>query len=181
VTDRDGLVVLAGRKWLAQESKAGRTKDTFMVRVDSGEDMALLPLDRTFLVDVYRASREPSGQGPILGNERNHVHTWGTTAQGVYKLATPFSTKCMVRDQNNLSLAPVAEALGYELSIEDPTGKVVQTEANIKLSDFGGYAGSFHVPLAGAVGWYEFNLKGPGMSGVPSGCSLPTYSGPFPG
>ena len=168
VTDRDGLVVLAGRKWLAQQSKAGTgPKDTFMVRVDSGEDMALLPLDRTFLVDVYRASRGTIWSGADFGNERNHVHTWGTTAQGVYKLGDTVQYKVYVRDQNNLSLAPVTERSGYELSIEDPTGKVVQTEANIKLSDFGGYAGSFHVPLAGAVGWYEFNLKGPGMSGVP--------------
>ncbi len=56
---------------------------------------------------------------------------------------------------------------GYQLEIVDPTGKVVKTEANITLSDFGAYAGAFRVPPAGAVGWYEFHLQSP-VSGKPA-------------
>jgi uncharacterized protein YfaS (alpha-2-macroglobulin family) len=167
VTDRDGLVVLAGRKSLEKASTVNPgPKDTFMVRVDSGEDMALLPLDRTFLIDIYRASRGTIWSGTDFGREQDHIHSWGTTAQGVYKLGDTVQYKVYVRDQNNLSLTPVVDRSGYELTIVDPTGKVVQTESDIKLSDFGAHAGSFHVPLAGAVGWYEFNLKGPGSRGT---------------
>jgi len=89
------------------------------------------------LVDVYRASRGTIWSGADFGNERNHVHTWGTTAQGVYKLGDTVQYKVYVRDQNNLSLAPVAERSGYELSIEDPPASCPD-RANIKLSDFGG-------------------------------------------
>jgi len=166
VTDRDGLVVLPGRKLLDRDYKAARgQRDPLMVRVDLGGDMALLPLDSTFLVDLYRASRGTLWSGSDYGNQRSHIHTWGTTAQGVYKLGDTVQYKVYVRDQNNLSLAPVEDKSGYELTIVDPTGKVVQTDSNLTLSEFGGYAGSFRVPLAGAVGWYEFNLKGPSKTG----------------
>ena len=37
----------------------------------------------------------------------------------------------------------------------------MKTESNITLSEFGAYAGSFRVPQAGAVGWYDFVLKHP--------------------
>jgi len=51
--------------------------------------------------------------------------------------------KVYLRDQDNLTLTPVAERSGYELNIVDPTGKTVRTESNIVLSQFGAYAGSF--------------------------------------
>ncbi|MBS0416984.1 MAG: Ig-like domain-containing protein [Proteobacteria bacterium] len=167
VTDRDGLAVLPGRKLLERDYRASPDqRDPLMVRVDLGGDMALLPLDTTFLVDLYRASRGTLWSGSDYGNQQSHIHTWGTTAQGVYKLGDTVQYKVYVRDQNNLSLAPVEDKSGYELTIVDPTGKVVQTESNLTLSPFGAFAGSFHVPLAGAVGWYEFNLKGPSHPGT---------------
>src|SRR5262249_873529 len=58
-----------------------------------------------------------------------------------------------------LTLTPVEQRSGYQLDIVDPTGKVVKTEPNVTLSQFGSYAGSFRVPATGAVGWYEFTLK----------------------
>ena len=128
-----------------------------MVRVDVGKDMALLPLDASFALDTYRASRGTFWSG--FGNEADHTHAWGTTAQGVYKLGDTVQYKLYLRNQNNLTLEAVAERGGYELSIVDPTGKTVKTESNITLSDFGAYAGSFRVPQAGAVGWYDFVLK----------------------
>jgi len=162
VTNKDGLALLPGRKELERDYNPPRdVREPLMVRVDLGGDLALLPLDQTFLVDLYRASRGTIWSGSDYGNERSHIHTWGTTAQGVYKLGDTVQYKLYVRDQNNLSLAPVENKSGFELSIVDPTGKVVHTESNVTLSEFGGYSGSFHVPLAGAVGWYEFNLKGP--------------------
>ena len=159
VTDHDGLVVLAGRNNLEHPTAPQTPKDTLMVRVDAGDEMALLPLDGSFLVDTYRASRGQFWSGGEFGPEQSHIHAWGTTAQGVYKLGDTLQYKVYVRDQNNLTLAPVTQRSGYELSIVDPTGKVVKTESNLTLSAFGSFDGSFRVPLAGAVGWYEFNLQ----------------------
>jgi len=160
LTNKDGLAILPGRKEIERDYHPPReAREPLMVRVDLAGDLALLPLDQTFLVDLYRASRGTIWSGSDYGNEQSHIHTWGTTAQGVYKLGDTVQYKLYVRDQNNLSLAPVQNKSGYELSILDPTGKVVHTESNVTLSEFGAYSGSFHVPMAGAVGWYEFNLK----------------------
>ena len=160
LTDRDGVAVLEGRTALENKAPPNLTPDaSFMVRVDVGKDMALLPLDASFALDTYRASRGSFWSG--FGNEADHIHAWGTTAQGVYKLGDTVQYKLYLRNQNNLTLEAVAERAGYELSIVDPTGKTVKTESNITLSEFGAYAGSFRVPQAGAVGWYDFVLKHP--------------------
>ena len=160
VTDHDGIAILAGRKSLEHDSNAPLSpNDSFMVRIDAGKDLALLPLDGSFLIDTYRASRGTFWSG--YGDSQNHAHAWGTTAQGVYKLGDTVEYKVYLRDQNNLTLQPMAQRSGYQLEISDPTGKVVKTEAGITLSDFGAYAGSFRVPPSGAVGWYQFTLKGP--------------------
>ena len=58
VTGRDGIALLAGRNFLEHAAAPQLTPtDTFMVRVDVGHDLALLPLDGPFMVDTYRASR----------------------------------------------------------------------------------------------------------------------------
>jgi uncharacterized protein YfaS (alpha-2-macroglobulin family) len=180
-TDRDGVAVLAGRYALAQSALAQSTRvqesakhaETFMVRVDVGPDLALLPLDGPFTIDTYRASRGMFWSG--YGNEENHVHAWGTTAQGVYKLGDTVQYKLYLRNQNNLRLEPVAQRSGYRLDIVDPTGKTVKTESGISLSDFGAYAGEFRVPSSGAVGWYSFNLTAPANeeSATPAGSWTP--------
>ena len=160
ITDRDGIAILAGRTFLEHAAAPELSPtDAFMVRVDVGTDMALLPLDGSFLVDTYRASRGTFWSG--YGNERDHIHAWGTTAQGVYKLGDTVQYKLYLRNQNNLTLEPVAQRSGYQLDIVDPTGKIVQSESNVTLSKFGAYAGSFRVPLSGAVGWYDFIFKRP--------------------
>jgi uncharacterized protein YfaS (alpha-2-macroglobulin family) len=178
MTDRDGVAVLAGRRSLEEQSKAGSTPNlSFMVRVDAEKDMALLPLDGSFMVDTYRASRGAFWSG--FGPEQNHIHAWGTTAQGVYKLGDTVKYKIYLRDQNNLTLAPVGSRSGYQLTILDPTGKVVQTESEVTLSEFGAYAGSFRVPPSGAVGWYEFHLKGPAGRDSPGNSSSPAAWNPM--
>jgi uncharacterized protein YfaS (alpha-2-macroglobulin family) len=167
VTDRDGIAMLAGRKSLERKAAPQLTpNDAFMVRVDVDRDIALLPLDGSFMVDTYRASRGMFWSG--FGSEGDHIHAWGTTAQGVYKLGDTVQYKVYLRNQNNLTLEPVAQRSGYQLDIVDPTGKIVKTETNVTLSEFGAYAGAFRVPPSGAVGWYDFNLKAPATSS-PSG------------
>ncbi len=129
-----------------------------MVRVDAGDDLALLPLNYDFSIDTYRASRGRFWSSPMRRD--GHVRAWGTTAQGVYKLGDTVQYKLYLRNQNNLSLEPVSVRSGYKLAIVDPTGKTVQEVSDLTLSEFGAYAGEFRVPPSGAVGSYEFRLTG---------------------
>jgi uncharacterized protein YfaS (alpha-2-macroglobulin family) len=178
MTDREGIALVAGRNLL--EHAAGPPSApaaTFMVRVDVGHDMALLPLDGPFVVDTYRASRGTFWSG--YGGERDHIHAWGTTAQGVYKLGDTVQYKLYLRNQNNLTLEPVTQRSGYQLDIVDPTGKVVTAASELNLSEFGAYAGSFRVPPSGAVGWYTFNLKGPASVDPSSGSIQPGFWTPM--
>jgi uncharacterized protein YfaS (alpha-2-macroglobulin family) len=171
ITDADGIAMLAGRQVL--ETAAAALSSTpqrpamqknFMVRVDASGDMGLLPLDGSFEIDTYRASRGKFWSGPA---SVNHVHAWGATAQGVYKLGDTVEYKFYLRNQNNLTLEPVEQRDGYTLEIVDPTGKTVNTTHDVSLSEFGAYSGSFRVPPTGAVGWYEFRLSLPQAAWVP--------------
>jgi len=160
VTDRDGVAVLAGREGLERGSESDRAPDDrFMVRVEAGKDMALLPLDATFTVDTYRASRGTFWSA--FTSERNHTHAWGTTAQGVYKLGDTVQYKVYLRDQDNLTLTRWRNARVYELNIVDRPGKTVRTEPTSCCRSSGRTQAPSGYPPSGAVGWYEFNLKGP--------------------
>ena len=159
LTDRDGVAVLAGRLALERDAPPTLTPDhSYVVRVEKNDDLALLPLDGSFLLDTYRASRGRFWSETRTDQE--HLRAWGTTAQGVYKLGDTIQYKIYLRKQDNLSLSPVPQTAGYSLDVIDPTGKTVFTAAQVVLSAFGAYAGSFRVPAAGAVGWYDFRLHG---------------------
>jgi len=97
VTDRDGVAQLAGRNFLERAAAPLSPVETFMVRVDVDKDVALLPLDGSFMVDTYRASRGTFWSG--FGEQRDHIHAWGTTAQGVYKLGDTVQYKVYLRNQ----------------------------------------------------------------------------------
>lgn len=165
-TDADGIAMLPGRDSLekAAEPASRQPPNTLTVRVDANGDMGVLPLDASFEVDTYRASRGKFWSGFMT--DQNHVHAWGTTAQGVYKLGDTVQYKFYLRNQNNSTLEPAAQRDGYKLDIVDPTGKTVQSEADVSLSRFGAYSGSFRVPATGAVGWYEFRLSAPASAGA---------------
>jgi uncharacterized protein YfaS (alpha-2-macroglobulin family) len=135
-----------------------RSAPTLMVRVDAGEELALLPLDYPFAIDTYRASRGQIWSGNTLSD---HVRAWGATAQGVYRLGDTVDFKLYVRNVNNRTLEPVIEKHGYRLEVLDPTSKVVYEHGDLDLSDFGSYAGSFRIPATAAVGWYQFRLTSP--------------------
>lgn len=161
ITDQGGIAMLPGREILEPVGDTGaqNSSNSLMVRVDANGDMGVLPLDGSFEVDTYRASRGKFWSGFM--SDQNHVHAWGTTAQGVYKLGDTVQYKIYLRNQNNSTLEPVAQRDGYKLEIVDPTGKTIKTETNVSLSEFGAYAAAFRVPATGAVGWYEFRLSGP--------------------
>lgn len=161
-TDTSGIAMLPGREKLDPEAAmrgyGGLDAKHLMVRVDAGDDLALLPLDYDFSIDTYRASRGRFWSSPMRRD--GHVRAWGTTAQGVYKLGDTVQYKLYLRNVNNRSLEPVSVRGGYKLSIVDPTGKTVHEVSDVALSEFGAYAGEFRVPPSGAVGSYEVRLTG---------------------
>ena len=160
VTDSTGVAMLAGIREIDPSLKFIQAYEMaeprLFVKIEKADDLALVPLDRQFRVDTYRASRY--SVFPSLRRRYGHIHTWGTTAQGVYKAGDTIQYKLYVRDQNNETFVP-APGEGYTLEVVDPTGKIVHTVSELSLSDFGAHDGEFTVAKTGAVGWYRFQLK----------------------
>lgn len=160
VTDATGVALLAGTRELDPQLKFIHTyqitEPRLFVQVEKADDLALVPLDQQFRVDTYRASRY--SVSPHMRRRYGHIHTWGTTAQGVYRAGDTIQYKLYVRDQSNATFVP-APGEGYTLEIIDPTGKIAHTVADIVLSEFGAHDGEFTVAKTGAVGWYRFQLK----------------------
>lgn len=162
LTDDDGLALLDGTKALDPKLKTlgygwyDDTRERLFVRIERGEDMALVPLDdQRFGVDSGSVSNYEAY--PSMQRQYGHIQTWGTTAQGVYRAGDTIQFKLFVRDQDNKKLIAPPLA-GYRLEVRDPMGKKVHEVKGITLSKFGTYAGEFTVPPSGAVGWYEFRL-----------------------
>ena len=159
-TDSDGTAILDGSESIDPELifiHAYRMKDPrLFVRIEKSDSMALVPLDYQFQVDTYRASQY--SVSPYMRKRYGHVHTWGTTAQGIYRAGDTVQFKFYVRNQNNETFVP-APIDGYGLKVIDPMGKNVHEVKDIILSEFGAYDGEFTVPKTGAVGWYRFQLS----------------------
>lgn len=161
VTDKDGMAVLPGTMDADPDNilaQAWREEDVrLFVRVDKGEDMALMPLGYDFYIDTWRASNETIWSD----NQRRygHMKAWGMTAQGVYRAGDTMQYKIFLRDQDNLTLVPPPEEAVYNLEIFDPADKSVLKLDGIKFSEFGAYAGEYAIPKNAAVGWYRFELK----------------------
>ena len=126
VTDKNGTAVLPGTSSLDPKLRIignyRRSDHHFFVRVSKGSDMALAPLVRDFQANTYGAGETyvPS----YLKRRYGHIHTWGFTAQGVYKAGDTIQYKLFVRDQDNKRFVP-APRKGYTLTVIDPRGKVV--------------------------------------------------------
>lgn len=158
MTNKDGIALLAGSEILDPENELRRNyaeAPELFVRVQKGEDMALLPMDHQFYAYPQGSAGEyiPNSSK----NKFGHVRSWGTTAQGIYKAGSTIEYKFYVRNQDNrhLTAAPKGD---YNLSVVDPMGKKVLTVASIQLNDFGSYAGELDLPDNAAVGWYTFYL-----------------------
>lgn len=163
VTDSNGIAVLEGTEkidpslkllngyyWSWQESAQ------LFVRASKKEDVAFLPLISQFNVEERGANDQYIGT--YLERRYGHIHTWGTTAQGVYKAGDTVQYKFYVRDQDNKAFVP-APREHYTLKVADPMDKIVHEVKDITLSEFGAYDGEFTVPKTGAVGWYTFRLS----------------------
>lgn len=153
-TDENGLAVLPG---VAPEPGVYQSvcDKALTVRVEKGDDLALLPINYQFEADTYRASGEQVW--PMEMSAQEHMRVWGTTAQGVYRAGDTIQYKIFVRGQSNEGLVAPPPSI-YRLQLVDPTGKVVADIKKIALSEFGATDGSVTVPKTGAVGWYKFRL-----------------------
>ena len=156
-TGADGMAELPGTETLDPDLKhrGWHPQSPLAVRVVKGGDLALLPLDEDFNVDVYRASRYQvsSWQRKRFG----HLKSWGTTAQGVYRAGDAIQYKVYVRNEGRSALTAAPEG-PYELKVYDPANQVVHQRDDVRLSAFGAFDGSFTVPKQGKVGWYRFEL-----------------------
>lgn len=164
-TDTSGLVSLKGTHELDPEldlfswCRGGNQDDCdrLFVRIDKAGEMAIMPLERRFEVSTYRASNNTVWAR--TKKKYGHIHTWGTTAQGVYRAGGTIQYKLYVRDQDNDTYVP-APRKTYTLEIIDPTGKTAHEIKDITLSEFGSYSGEYTVPENASVGWYRFKLSG---------------------
>ncbi len=161
-TDDHGLAKLPGTKELDPKldfsGSYGNDKPRLFVHCQKNEAVALLPLDYNFTVQMYDLMSGEDAFYPYQRPQYGHIHTWGTTAQGVYKVGDTVQYKLFVRDQSNEAfVAPPTDH--YTLEVLDPKGDVIHTEKDFSLSEFGTFAGEFTIPKTAAVGWYNFNLK----------------------
>jgi uncharacterized protein YfaS (alpha-2-macroglobulin family) len=160
VTDQQGIAILPGTAVIDPMLELNRNqwdddKSHLFIRVDKKDQLAVLPLNYDFEVSTWRSSK---GTVNDYQREKNgHIVTWGTTAQGVYRLGDTVQYKFYVRNQSNEALKP-APRQGYSLQIIDPTGKVIHEVSPITLSEFGAADGQFTLSKQGAVGWYQFEL-----------------------
>ena len=155
-TDADGLAQLPGLESIDPqlqtifESCEGR-ETCLMVEVVKDDAMALLPLSHDFRVYA-------EGSWPYVKRLEGHTRSWGTTAQGVYKLGDTVQFKVFVRDQSNRHwLAP--KPRNYRLTVNDPQSKSVYEIKSLTLNRFGAFSGEFTVPAQGTTGWYNFVLE----------------------
>jgi len=163
VTNDNGIAVLPGTKTLDPKLKKAwvygdyQQQERFFVSCQKGQDLALLPLDSDFRIHMSDIMDDHSFY-PDMVSKYGHIHTWGTTAQGVYKVGDTVQYKLLVRDQSNETFVPAPKE-GYTLKVIDPTGKVAHEVKDITLSYFGGHHGEFTIPKTAAVGWYQFELS----------------------
>lgn len=163
VTGDDGVARLAGmekidpslsfERWWTSSINAHKI---LFARVTKGDDIALVPLVSSLEVDA----RGPAGAwiSQYSRKQYGHLKAWGTTPQGVYKLGDTVDFKIYVRNESSKSLVtPPLD--GYTLKVIDPTGKDIQENTSVRLTEFGTWSGSFNVPANGAVGFYRFVLR----------------------
>ncbi|MCO6430864.1 MAG: large extracellular alpha-helical protein [Deltaproteobacteria bacterium] len=154
LTNKDGIAMLAGLSEIDPELKLinqwNRTEPHMFARIESGGEIALVPLAYDF--NVY------SDYYPSLQSRYGHIHTWGTTAQGIYRLGDTLQYKVFVRNQdvNRFTAAPSGE---YTLKVIDPAGNTVFERKDVKLSEFGSLDGEMEISKSWLVGWYRFVLS----------------------
>jgi alpha-2-macroglobulin len=162
-TDATGVAMLKGQAELNPLLETTRWESiweqgagpTFFVSVEKNGDVALTPLSSDFW--VYIEGTNNSWVPSYSRTRYGHVRTWGTTAQGVYRLGDTIQYKLYVRDQDNDRYVP-APPRTYHLAVYDPMDKMIYEVKDLELNPFGAADGSIPVAETGAVGWYRFEL-----------------------
>lgn len=161
-TDNNGVARLSGSESLDPQllyiSRYRYEDDRLFVQVTKDKDLAVLPLYRSFDLPTARAFENSEYVYSSAQKKYGHVVAWGTSAQGVYRVADPIQYKIYVRGQDTQRLT-AAPDLFYHLRVLDPTGKEVFSQQNIKLNEFGTLAGELQLQTNAAVGWYRFALS----------------------
>ncbi len=160
-TDANGIARFKGTEQLDPQLKIlrtyRRTDPHFFIRVTKGKEFALVPLVNDYVVRPSIVGPSNSHAYASQKKRFGHIHTWGFTAQGVYKAGDEIDFKFYVRDQSNRQFIPAPRS-GYTLKVFDPMNKVVHEVKELELSEVGAYAGKFTAPETGAVGWHRFQL-----------------------
>lgn len=159
-SDGDGIVRLPGTETLDPDLDLVRylwrdDRPRLFLRIDKDENFALVPLDDHFQTragSLYPHARKKDG----------HLHAWGTTAQGVYKVGDTVQYKFYVRNQSNRHWVAPPEG-DYSLKVIDPKGETVEHVEALTLSPFGAYDGEIKLGDQAAVGWYRFELHYKGI------------------
>ncbi len=159
LTSNDGIAILDGTNKLDPNldfDRSWRDQDLrLFVRVDKDNEMALLPIHPSFLIDSYRSVGE--NVYPENKERHGHIKTWGVSAQGIYRQGDVMQYKIYVRDQDNRTLvSPNKEK--YRLQIIDPLGNKVFDQENLTLDKFGSYSGEYSIPSKAVIGWYQYKL-----------------------
>ncbi len=172
VSNDNGIALLPGTEKIDPQLDLNEGWDDsspkIFVRIDKGDDMAVMPLNNDFAIDTWRASNE--NIYPSNKKKYGHIHTWGTTAQGIYRAGDTIQYKFYVRDQNDRTLVPAPKE-GYKLEIVDPMDNVASTVDDVKLNEFGAYSGEFTTGKEAPVGWYSFRLTGKFVNAKEDGSS----------
>jgi len=159
-TNENGIATLPGLSELDPDMSLIRTYDDvqtrLFVRVDKGEDMALLPIMYEYEVSLWNVATDIYAN---MAEKYGHMKSWGMTAQGIYRAGDTMQYKIYVRDQDNKRFILPPKDAKYTLDLADPTGKSVDRIENISLTEFGTIAGEYKIPENSAVGYYNFKLE----------------------
>jgi len=173
-TDARGIAMLAGTRTLdpqLNQRPYNSERERFFVRVVKADDQALLPLDYHFETD-YSVYADGNVQWrdydeydyeddrlirPQPRKKFHHIHSFGSTAQGIYRLGDTVQYKIWARDQDNKQFVAPPTCC-WTLKITDPQGNQVNERSHLSLNEFGAFDGDYTIPASAPVGWYEFTL-----------------------
>jgi len=150
-TDANGIAILPGTMTLKPIHYDEH--QSWYLSAIKANDMGWLPLTGTYKMSGYDLGHIYSWRRP----KYEHIVTWGTTAQGIYRPGDTLQYKIYIRNQNDLTLVPAPKE-GYQLRIIDPTGKTVAERKELKLDEFGSIQGELSLSKEAVAGWYQFEL-----------------------
>lgn len=152
VTDQDGITVLPGVSNFELVDSANYYQDIdsklFFVKVESNNNVAILPLYYEFLTDTYTLLNSAS----YFDMYKSHIKGWGSTTQGIYKIGDIVKYKVYLREEMIHGLSSIKDGYTYSVVVSDSAGNPIHKVDNISLSDFGSYAGEFVIPSHAIVG-----------------------------